>query len=1603
MISVFLKPETRNLKPVARLLVLAWLGLCLDVQAAASFRAHMIWVGEEPRMQVTIEPGAAATQTVWIAARPFNQRGESPDGFTGGFAVKLTGDGKPVTADFPVLNPGVPKDRLWTSLGQSGKEMIPIPGDYIRLSVRDDALGLAGEELVYPFRPGSPLQSCTVRLAGGFADRKALFTLHFGPHGRGVEQKAAIEYHLLDAEGNQLSSGDTEIVLSDTRPTDYEQEVTPKRDTTGPYTITFAVNNEALQISAASEARFPFATLLVPVSSMESDTLADWHIPGKPLSDGDSQKTPNILFSAHQPFVRPVFDSEVKRQGARSLRIDYSPGATAVIGSNVRLPGLPMAARIWVKGNNTRDRLVIEWRDPCNFSTASYQRWMNSMSVEICRLDFSDWKCFTVPVLGDGLLGRDNRSYLTGHSGIEVRHPIQAPIHCAALRVIPEPRGKDAPADAAPRSVWVDDILVETQAPRNERMTLELRGDTPERRLHADAKLLVAVGNGTPYEIRNGRIAVTFLDGDGETVKDAEMAEGIDAAMGEVAVKSLSLAALEARKPRGPVTAVVTVTGPVAGQRAQGRVVFSRPTGAGLVWDFERQERFNPMAPEWYYQSTYHKHSMAMGGGKTYVSLRDNNRSHVSSEANWMPAPGPLGAEPGAGGADGTARALPLTIATNIPVSVLLHPALPGIVESVEMQVFGEGVPVMLWAVFVDSKSAEFDMPFQQHAGRPVRVDWKGWKPCRFPAPPIPPAYGSSDAKINPFYAPQYPLNLALSAWTEDGGPAAIRVDQVKVSTHVPREQELVVELEYPDETMLHVPGQPLKLTLVNFALEPVPVDARYQVITPVGVVAQAGVARTTLAPGSRTGITLVENLREGFYHVRMDGLPGGRVFETDVQAPDRKRYFGEDVMARLADLRSLDGDLGLTERRINLDWDTAEPVPNLYHHNWFRRYARNASQEKTYDVVPIVGYCADWAGPEKQLAVADGTYVRDVGNYMQAPIRLADWNAFMRNVGREHAREFAKWVFWSNPDMPDPNPLYLPQDKYRSMFDVFCRWIRQYNADACIIAGGFTFDRVLGYLAGMPDPDTMPFDQFEVHVTPGSASSEEVQMEDFLEDLDARLKLTATGRKALIADLDWVTDKQFALLDQAAYHARAAILLHAAGALPHQFASVNKYGTQDGFGLLFHPLYGNSSIQRQRSFYVPKPAYFGLIETRKMLGDLEFLQRTGLADRDPQANRAYLFKQTDGNACAVVWRVRGARSYQLPAEWAAVKATDAFGVPVTLDKVLPVGAMPLFLRFVSVPADRVAHELRNLKPRDADKTYELVLDIVPSEAFARQAGEYKAVGGDAVERRPGRLVAGERVSDGFLKNVTEERFAFRLDAAGDVLLSRLWFLEASGDTNRAVEVVLNGVATQAWNLAAMVGLATSNTVFDKVYVPGPRRSALVLRGCQAGRNEVVLRHSAPTLSGGFRLTRIREGKVDLTAFGPLAGLDSGVPVQAFRNAAGGALTLGKQTYESGIGCMGYTALEYPLNGQFSRFDVTVGIDAAAKGRGSVGFRILVDGKETGKNCKSGPMTGMTLAKTLSVEGLEDAERLLLLVDDGGDGAENDLADWVDAVLTVKE
>jgi hypothetical protein len=90
------------------------------------------------------------------------------------------------------------------------------------------------------------------------------------------------------------------------------------------------------------------------------------------------------------------------------------------------------------------------------------------------------------------------------------------------------------------------------------------------------------------------------------------------------------------------------------------------------------------------------------------------------------------------------------------------------------------------------------------------------------------------------------------------------------------------------------------------------------------------------------------------------------------------------------------------------------------------------------------------------------------------------------------------------------------------------------------------------------------------------------------------------------------------------------------------------------------------------------------------------------------------------------------------------------------------------------------------------------------------------------------------------------------------------------------------------------------------------------------------------------------------------------------------------------LGCYAASLLEYPLNGQFTKFTATVGVDAAAEGKGSVVFDIQGDGK---KLWTSPVVSGLDKPLDVDVQ-VKGIHRLRLLIHDGGDGNTFDAANW---------
>ena len=123
--------------------------------------------------------------------------------------------------------------------------------------------------------------------------------------------------------------------------------------------------------------------------------------------------------------------------------------------------------------------------------------------------------------------------------------------------------------------------------------------------------------------------------------------------------------------------------------------------------------------------------------------------------------------------------------------------------------------------------------------------------------------------------------------------------------------------------------------------------------------------------------------------------------------------------------------------------------------------------------------------------------------------------------------------------------------------------------------------------------------------------------------------------------------------------------------------------------------------------------------------------------------------------------------------------------------------------------------------------------------------------------------------------------------------------------------------------------------------------------------------------------------------------LETKWPYKLDRNVTGGQLRCGGRIYLKGIGVHSAARLSYKLDSPWSRFQAEVGIDDSTGGRGSVGFRLFVDGRQ---KYTSPPLRGGMPPQAVSVD-LTGAKQLDLVVDFGEAGDVMDHADWLNARL----
>ncbi len=1376
------------------------------------------------------------------------------------------------------------------------------------------------------------------KFTGEYPNYKAFLTLGVKPTEK-QESPIPVEIRLRDRDANLVYSAEDSIISGNEETIFYSYNIIPQKGSIGPFEAEINIDNDDLSFNAIINAAIPNS--LIPVSSFENDHPSLWFCGN---GDPTRQRTGKNYNSSHMAEIFPVdyprlkWNKEEKCSGSQSLKLEYNFNTNAVVWSRLNLPGNATYLSVWVKGNNSNDKLFIHYVDKINYTVPSWAANPNIGDEFICKLNFSDWRKFRIPVYGDGL---------AIPSSMGSTKYVDAPIAVMAFRV--ESKNMEPDKAGEPTAIFLDDIYVETQTMPEERLTMELVQN--EDTLSENSSVKISIGNGTGTDLSGGNITVLVKE-DNKVLynKKVEMPSEKDS----FTVRYFCLKDINSLKLKGPVTIDFIYTdNTVPGAKITDQAVFKRSSQGGIYQDFELIDSFNSL------------------------NLKDKK---IAQSVSALVA-------------DGKGKALAIEVKGNrLNNNALLHPALPGIPDRIIMKVKGNGKPVTMQVAFIDSSLTGVNiLPFNVFWSEPVKVDWEGWKEVSISAPTIPANYGDKNCYF--YRKPWYPLNLLVEGSVEkEDDQAQLLIDDIKVVTHLKPENELLLEVDFPDTTLLYQIDAPLILKFNNLG-ETRKIKGVFELRHIQGFVSEEGTFELEIKNGELLRKTIVPKLEEGIYNLTVTGVTPIPE-KTIIQVIDIKKLFGDTPITTLSDPIALRKQLSLMKEKLLVDWDNSEGAPYLFNYNWFRQTAKTESLDGVFSIQALFGYSADWAGLEAQENIADNTYVRNYPNSVQIPARLIDWNMFIREMAREFNKDFDEWIFWENPDI-DESPQSIPTGQYADMLNIFYKWVKLYDPKAKVIAGGFNFNQALPYLdkvifdekTGKPNPEKLKFDAIAIQINIGELAPERADLEGFLDDLNQTLQISENKKEIQIAELDWAIGDYLSPLEQAAYHMRAQLILNSRNANRHMFKLLNGGNSFKNYGVFWKQMYGNNELlQTFRPNMIPKPSYFALIQTLKFLKEWSFVKSVKISDLNLNSNRAYIYKKSDGRLCVAYWRTQpDTRSYIIPDSWKNVIYKDGFSFDIEDTKQLNFSSLPVFAYFpANYSMGQLIHELRTLKTANND--FSVIAVIYPAEEDSKQRASYKAEGKLTNQFITGIIPGGERITENFTFGITQESFQFNMPTAGNALLSRIWLMD--DDAGQVLNISLNGTEPIQWDLKKGEGDFS-----------GIRNSTIVLKGCQAGINSVKIDFPQPDNTGLYRINPLNSEYVNLDKMGILKTQQSKGDLLLYNSVASTPLKITDSLYKRGLGMHANGFIEYPLNRQFKKLEVTLGIDAVTEGRGTVKVKFIADGKVVKT---TDIINGFTEPLSISIDKLDNINRLLIVVDDAGDGEKMDYIDIVDGKLFYK-
>jgi len=1269
-------------------------------------------------------------------------------------------------------------------------------------------------------------------------------------------------------------------------------------------------------------------------------------------------------------------DAGPRPPGPYALRVDFE-GDGAVFNDRDEhdryLPGNAFRAGFWVKGDKSGAGLSViihDYSDMADFWTGGWKRVEDDR--KLCVLDFDDWRYFEIDLPGVGI-GTNTRHGST--DGIDF------PLELAAFRIDARPaQGSKTPRHG---TVYLGPVLVWTQQRLSETLSVAIGYDDPNHEYAPAAGATVTVQNAWPGGERTVKADWVLLDRAQEVLAKGQQTLALPPTETRVFKVDLAPYAAAAAKATGPFTLAVTACDAKdASVTFERRLVLSKPDSHVTLATFEAD--------------------------RGYLATKG------SGIANSPPA-GTAAAHTSAEKAHGGARSLAIQWdkEKNAERFVAVDPSIPGVPVSVTLWVHGDGSGALLYPLIGDRRGVnkgqhmgqwDFFLP-RATAGAlqdAVRVDWTGWRELKFLLPVIPVAWREELPVLS--FVPSYPLGLhiAVLATRASGSSGTIFIDDIAVETHLPKDERLNLELEDIGDSNVLAPGTDAAAWLSNYdraAAKAVRVrggafDWRGE---PAGGAVPESVL--TVEPGGRVRVVLAKALPAGMYSVRAELLEGTAVrvtLDQDVLVANLAQLLGEDWQAALSDPWKLRAPIDDLAAYIDEDWDWVEYHPGNFQTDSSLQRLR-ASRKLGGEPMLLLGYSAYWAsgiGYDQRKAGAFARRPRDEGHAVDTfmiPERIEDWDNYVCEMMRGVGSETAGYIIWDNPD--GSGALGIKAERFAPFLEAADRWRRIYCPKTPLLIGGMNRETALPYIERLAACGALEhFTGVNVRLDVGRLSPEDAQIIRYIRRLQETLKGTPQNPKSIYCtDLDWAVEKDpkgLSGFDQAAYLVRAAFLMAGMGLQP-ALSIANEDTERLGLGLTYRRARACSPLFEKPSAYLFKPSWWGMVNARRWLRQAKFIAEIEVPDVIPGRTRCCLF-QKEGAPVAAVWRNDdpGAISFAQTGLEVA-RAEDLLGAPVAAaGGWYPAGKIPVMF-VLKEKGEPAAEALARLWVRDGKESTwpQRVVEAFAPGAGARAA--YRQSGGTPANFA-GRAPDGEERQCAGLRFAAggTESFEAAVPQGSGLVLRKGYFLD---DTGYVAEVTVNGKPAGTWDLRHS----------EKELSGGMRAAVFVIPKALLGGGKAAVALSYPQGGNTTRWTVLEYpgGAFPLTALEPIhADQNVGNP-RPGRNIIGAKLKIGEETFALGLGCFAQSLLEYPLDGRFKRFTATVGVDAAAEGRGSVVFEVHGDGK---KLWSSPLLSGLDAPKKADVP-VAGVKRLRLIVTDGGAGSRYNAADWCEPTLYGEE